>query len=48
MLPTPLIVALVLLGLGLLLPLARAGRTHLPTAIRGVRARVSARRDATA
>lgn len=42
--PTPLIVALVLLGVGLLIPLARSARTELAPAIRGVRARVGARR----
>lgn len=46
--PTPLIVALALLGAGLLVPLVRSGRTQLVPAIRGVRARVGARRAGTA
>lgn len=46
--PTPLIVVLVLLALGLLAGLASAGRARLLPAIRGARARVNIRRNATA
>ncbi len=45
--PTPLIVALVLLGIALLVPLARSTRGRFVPAIRGARARVGSRRTPT-